>query len=68
MLVLSRRLRNIHIGHVLEAVPGRLAACPHRLMDTAPLVASILQDEKYLQGYTVVNVAKPFVATVFSFP
>lgn len=60
MLVLSRRLRNNHIDSLLETVPGTLTSFHYKLINHTPLVASVLQDPKYLQGYTVKNVAKLF--------
>ena len=65
MLVLSRRLRNSHIDPVLEAVPGASTTFHHRLINNT-LVASVLQDQKYLQGYTVINVAKLFKRVICS--
>lgn len=64
--VLNGRRRNTHIDHVLEAVPGSLTTFHHKLTNNAPLVVSILQGQKYLQGYPVINVTKPFAVTLFS--
>lgn len=66
--MLNGKLRNSHIAQVLEAVPGSLTTFHNKLINSAPFVVSILQGQQYLQGYPVINVAKPFVVTLFSFP
>lgn len=65
VLVLSRR--SIHIDPGLETVPGSLTTFLHKRINNTPLVASIFQDQKYLQGYTALNVATLFIA-LLSFP
>lgn len=64
----DKRLRNIHIYHILETVPSGLTTFHHRFINNVPSVASILQDQKYLWSYVVINTTQLFVITLIFFP